>query len=69
MVCALGGAVWFPGADGDMAQLELTNQLFDPELGELAVIARGQPGLVVGDIKVVHQGPFSVQRDLGWALG
>ena len=37
----------FQGADRDVTQLELTNQLFDAVLGELAVIAPGQPVLIV----------------------
>ena len=30
-------------------QVALTEQLFDAALGELAVVARGQPSLSVGD--------------------
>ena len=45
-------------ADWDMAQLELTNQLLDAVLGELAMIARGQLVLIVGD--------FNVEPCLGW---
>ena len=40
-------------ADVDAEQLALTEQLFDAALGELSVVARGQPCLLVGDFKVV----------------
>ena len=33
----------FQGADSDAEQLSLTEQLFDAALGELSVVARGQP--------------------------
>ena len=33
----------FEGADADAEQLALTEQLFDAALGELGVVARGQP--------------------------
>ena len=39
----------FQGADSDAEQLSLTEQLFDPALGELSVVSRGQPCLLVGD--------------------
>ena len=40
------------GADADAEQLALTEQLFDAALGELNVVARGQPCLLVGDFNV-----------------
>ena len=36
----------FQGADTDVTQLELTNRLLNTVLGELAVLAQGQPALV-----------------------
>ena len=39
----------FQGADADAEQLALTEQLFDAAFGELGVVARGQPCLIVGD--------------------
>ena len=39
----------FQGADSDAGQLSLTEQLFDAALGELSVVARGQP---CGDFNV-----------------
>ena len=43
------------GADADPEQLALTDQLFDAALGELSVVAREQPCMLVADF--------------GWALG
>ena len=40
------------GADGHAEQLALTEQLFDAAFGELSVVARGQPCLLVGDFNV-----------------
>ena len=40
------------GADADPEQLALTEQLFDAALGELSIVARGEPCLVVGDFNV-----------------
>ena len=42
----------YQGADSDPDQLALTDQLFDAAFGELSVVARGQPCLVVGDFHV-----------------
>ena len=42
----------YQGADLDPEQLALTEQLFDAALGELSVVARGQPSLIVGDFTV-----------------
>ena len=42
----------YQGADTDAEQLALTEQLFDAALGELSVVARGQPCLLVGDFNV-----------------
>ena len=48
-LCVLYG---YQGADTDSEQLSLTNQLFDAALGELHVVAAGQPCLLVGDYNV-----------------
>ena len=40
------------GADSDAEQLALTDQLFDAASGELGVVARFQPSLIVGDFNV-----------------
>ena len=42
----------YQGADSDPEQLALTDQLFDAALGELSVVARGQPCMLVGDFNV-----------------
>ena len=42
----------YQGADFDEEQLALTEQLFDAALGELRVVAGGQPSLIVGDFNV-----------------
>ena len=42
----------YQGADTDSEQLALTTQLFDAALGELHVVASGQPCLLVGDFNV-----------------
>ena len=42
----------YQGADADAEQLALTEQLFDAPLGELSVVAREQPCLLVGDFNV-----------------
>ena len=42
----------YQSADADAEQLALTEQLFDAALGELSVVARGQPCLLVGDFNV-----------------
>ena len=42
----------YHGADSDAECLSLTDQLFQAALGELAVVARGQPCLVVGDFNI-----------------
>ena len=42
----------YQSADDSAEQLALTVQLFDAALGELGVVARGQPRLTVGDFYV-----------------
>ena len=42
----------YQGADSDAEQLALTEQLFEAALGELSVVAVGQPSLLVGDFNV-----------------
>ena len=60
----------YQGADADAEQLALTDQLFDAALGELSVVARGQPCLLVGDFNVEPtKSPLPGKRDFGWALG
>ena len=49
---AFGCFVWLSGADVDAEQFALTDQLFDAAFGELSVVARGQPCLLVGDFNV-----------------
>ena len=60
-VCCLlvlvGSCIWFvlyrhQGAFADPEQLALTDQLFDAAHGELSVVARGQPCMLVGDFNV-----------------
>ena len=53
----VGSCTWLSctviqGADADAEQLALTEQLLDAALGELSVVARGQPCLLVGDFNV-----------------
>ena len=45
-------SVWAPAADTDAEQLALTEQLIDAALGELSVVARRQPCMIVGDLNV-----------------
>ena len=60
----------FQGADTDAEQLALTEQLFDAALGELSVVARGQPCLLVGDFNVEPTKIHGLaERDFGWTLG
>ena len=60
----------YQGADTDVEQLALTEQLFDAALGELSVVARGQPCLLVGDFNVEPtKNPLPGKKDFGWALG
>ena len=40
------------GADSCSEKLQLTNQLFEAALGELAIVAKGQPSLIVGDFNI-----------------
>ena len=42
----------YQGADTDAEQLALTEQLFDAASGEVSVVAREQPCLLVGDFNV-----------------
>ena len=42
----------YQGVDSDPEQLALTDQLFDAALGELSIVARGQPCMLVGDFNV-----------------
>ena len=42
----------YQGAGADPEQLALTDHLFDAALGELSVVARRQPCVLVGDFNV-----------------
>ena len=42
----------YQGADAYPEQLALTDHLFDAALGELSVVAREQPCMLVGDFNV-----------------
>ena len=42
----------YQGADADPEMLALTDHLFDAALGELSVVARVQPCMLVGDLNV-----------------
>ena len=42
----------YQGADHDPKKLALTEQLFDAALGELSVVARELPSMLVGDFNV-----------------
>ena len=44
----------YQGSDNSSEQLQLTDPLVDAALGELAVVARGQACLVVGDLMWSH---------------
>ena len=60
----------YQGAASDPEQLALTDQLVDAALGELSVVVRGQPCLLVGDFNVEPtKNPLPGKRDFGWALG
>ena len=60
----------YQGADADVEQLSLTEQLFDAALCELCVVAWGQPCVRDGDIqRGAYQNPLPGKRDFGWALG
>ena len=54
------------GSDTDAEQLALTEQLFDAALAELAVVARGSPCLLAGDVNV--EPPKSLGSRLGFGL-
>ena len=57
-------------ADRDAERLALTEQLWDAALGELGVVAREQPCLLVGDFNVEPtKDSLPGKRDHGWALG
>ena len=68
----------YQGADRDLEQLALTDQLLDASLGELACVAREQPCLLVGDFNVeptkipcLAKGIMAglwVDLDASWAL-
>ena len=68
----------YQGADGDAEQLALADQLFEAALGDLIVVARGQPCLIVGDFNVEPtkilclakgiMAVLSVDLEASWAL-
>ena len=53
----------YQGADAGPEQFVLTDHLFDAALGEMSVVARGQPCMLVGDFNVEP----AWQKDFGWA--
>ena len=63
----------YQGADSDAEQLALTEQLFDAVQGELGLVARDQPCLIVGDLflpclaKGISAGLW-VDLESAWAL-
>ena len=68
----------YQGADTDVEQLALTEQLFHAAFGELSFVAREQPCLLVGDVNVeptkipclakeISAGPW-VDFEEAWAL-
>ena len=60
----------YHGADSDPEQLALTDQLFDAALGELSVVAGGQPCMLVGDFNAEPTKiPCGLWVDLGGVLG
>ena len=57
----------YQGGDVDAEQLALTEQLFDAALGELSVVARGQPAMFVGAFNVEPTKiPWLSKRNFGW---
>ena len=50
----------YHGPDTDAECLRLTDQLFEAALGELAVVARGQPCLIVGVFLILIPGRYLV---------
>ena len=68
----------YQGADADPEQLALTDQLSDAVLGELSVVARGRPCMMVGDFNVeptnipcLAKGILAglwVDQEVSWAL-
>ena len=60
----------YQGAATDAEQRALTEHLFDAAFGELSVVARGQPCMLVGDFNVEPtKNPLPGKRDFGGALG
>ena len=60
----------YHGADSSAERLQLTNQLFEAALSELAVVARGQACLVCwGFQRGAHKDTLFGSRYLCWALG
>ena len=58
------------GADREAEKLALTDQLLDAAFGELGVVAREQPCMLVGDFNVEPTKiPCLAKGDLGWTLG
>ena len=57
----------YQGADAQQLAFE---QLFDAASGELGVVVRGQPCMLVGDFNVEPTKiPLPGKRDFCWALG
>ena len=58
----------YQGADADAEQLALTEQLFDAALGELGVVARRQPCMLVGDFNVEPSRIFCLGKGISAVL-
>ena len=60
----------YQGADTDAEQLALTSQLLEAASGEINVVARGQPCMLVGDFNVKPTKiPCLAKGISSWALG
>ena len=57
----------YQGADREAEKLALTDQLLDAAFGELGVVSREQPCLVVGDFKGISAGLW-VDLEASWVL-
>ena len=59
-------AYGFQGAASDHEKLKLTDSLLDAVFGGLPVVSRGQPCLIVGDLKIEPTKiPCLFKRNLG----
>ena len=58
----------YQGADREAEKLALTDKLFDAALGELEVVARGQPCMLVGDFNVEPTKIFCLAKGISAGL-